>query len=300
MDPNINTLRRAFAPRLQTIASGAPDVYATLVGAWAASAAAIDGAVLAAIRDRIEKILGAESVPAATTDTPELAFIDQFVDYVADVDEQLRAPLLGKYGKAGLRNFVEAVYIADQSVRLSLTHEQLFTPVDDLAAPPEPDHVLTPTRANMKWHDEILAHDGLDNLTREVIRIRTGWYHQCGLCNSCRLVEGDRVVVDSEMETRILSYEQGSMSAPHTAALRYADAHMVEPAGLSQALADELRMHFSDTELLQLTIEVSSWNYQKVLVALAIDPPLNSEGLTAFTIGRNGSIQIGNPLAPVH
>lgn len=303
MDPRVNILRQDYEPRLQTIAVGAPEVYAALVDAWAANAAAVDGPVLAAIQDRVEKILSVEPRDTAPpADSPEMAFIDQFVERVADIDEQLRAPLLTKYGTARLRNFVEAVYIIDQSVRLSLTHARLFASAADLRATavPEPERIRAPARANMVWHDAILAHGGLDDLTREVIRIRAGWYHECGLCNSCRLVDTDqRPVVDPESEDRILAYEEGAMNARHTAALRYTDAHMIEPTAVSPDLADELRQHFSAAELLQLTIEVSSWNYQKVLVALAIDEPVSTEGLTAITIGPEGAIQIGKLLEPI-
>jgi alkylhydroperoxidase family enzyme len=297
-----NALRGRYAPALQTIAAGAPPVYESLVGAWAASAHAFDQPVVAAIQSRVEKILGAEVAPTVEThDTPEMAFVDQFVDYVADIDQQLRKPLLETYGKIGLRNFVDVVYIIDQSVRLSMTHQRLFAGVDGGGANAiaDPEQVLAPTWANLKWHDVILAHGGLDDLTREIVRIRAGWYHQCGLCNSTRLVDKDsRVVVDSAMENRILEYKEGQMSPRHTAALRYADAYMVDPAGISTNLVDELRQHFTEAELLQLTLELSSWNMQKVLVALEEDKPLSTEGLTAFTIDGNGAFQVGKLLQP--
>jgi alkylhydroperoxidase family enzyme len=300
METATNALRRRYAPQLQSIAVGAAAVYESLVGAWAASARALDEPVVAAILGRVEKILGAEfGLAVESLDTPEMAFVDQFVDYVADIDEKLTNPLLEKFGKIGLRNFVDAVYIIDQSVRLSITHQRLFAGSQAAAASetPDPEQILAPTWANLKWHDVILAHGGLDDLTREVVRIRAGWYHQCGLCNSTRLVDKDsRVIVDSEMENRILAYKEGQMSPRHTAALRYADAHMVDPASVTTELVGELRQHFTEAELLQLTLEVSSWNMQKVLVALKEDNPLSAEGLTAFTIDSNGGFQVGGLL----
>ncbi|GAA1085200.1 hypothetical protein [Tsukamurella spumae] len=229
-------------------------------------------------------------------ESPEAAFVDQFVDYVADIDDALRAPLAAKYGKS-LRNFVEAVYIIDQSVRLGLTHARLFPAVDaDFEAVPEPAEILPPTRANMKWHDEILAHGVMDDLMREVVRLRGSWYHDCDLCNSCRLVDGQTVVVDADLEARIHTYREGTMSPAHTAALAYADAYMVDPAAMPEELADELRSRFTRAELLALTLEMSSWNYQKVLVALAIDHPVSTEGFTAITVGSDGALQIGELL----
>lgn len=301
MDQQLNPLRAAYEPRLQAVAAGAPAVYQALVGAWAACAAAVDPVLLARVQDRVEQVLDPRAGTPAPADSPELALVDQFVDFVADVDDDLRAPLLAAYGTR-LRPFVEAVYIVDQSVRLALTHERLFAGEDWGVAPeqPEPTRPLPPTRANMRWHDGILAHGGIDDLTRETVRIRAGWHHDCGLCNSMRLTADDRVLVSPELVEQIIDYQQRPLGAAHTAALRYADAHMVEPAGLSPELAAELEKHFDRAQLLQLTLELSSWNYQKVLVALAIDDPVSTEGLTAITVGTDGSIQIGRLLEPVH
>lgn len=57
----------------------------------------------------------------------------------------------------------------------------------------------------------------------------------------------------------------------HRAAVALADALMTQPGGLSEELIVELRTHFSDDELVELTLDVMKWNYQKVSVATGTD-----------------------------
>jgi hypothetical protein len=72
---------------------------------------------------------------------------------------------------------------------------------------------------------------------------------------------------------------------------------MADPRRVDGELGDRLREHFSDAQILQLSLEVSAWNYQKVLVALAMDRPISEEGLTAMTIGPDGTMQFGGLIA---
>jgi hypothetical protein len=61
------------------------------------------------------------------------------------------------------------------------------------------------------------------------------------------------------------------LTAAQRAAVRLAQDVMSRPADLSPALVDELHEHFSDEQLLELTLDVMKWNYQKVSVALGVD-----------------------------
>ena len=46
---------------------------------------------------------------------------------------------------------------------------------------------------------------------------------------------------------------------------------MTQPSGLSAEAIGDLRAHFSDDELVELTLDVMKWNYQKVSVATGTD-----------------------------
>jgi hypothetical protein len=57
-----------------------------------------------------------------------------------------------------------------------------------------------------------------------------------------------------------------------------------------------LEESFSHDQILQLTLEVSCWNYQKLLVALAIAQPANPDFLTLVTLDEHGVIHHGELL----
>lgn len=183
--------------------------------------------------------------------------------------------------------------------RLRIAHGVLFDDEEVHALADNVDLTLdgsTPSRANMRWHDAIIARNELDPATRELVRIRAARYHQCGLCYSVRLVEGGKRVVSADLESRIENYQSSDFSGEQKAALRYADAHMIDPARIDHDLRQQLRTHFTREQLVQLTLEVSSWNYQKVLVALSIDTAVSDKGLTGMTINENGVCTFGGLL----
>lgn len=46
---------------------------------------------------------------------------------------------------------------------------------------------------------------------------------------------------------------------------------MTQPGALSDDLIARLRTHFTDEQLVELTLDVMKWNYQKVSVATGTD-----------------------------
>lgn len=55
----------------------------------------------------------------------------------------------------------------------------------------------------------------------------------------------------------------------HQAALALADALMTQPRGVDR---DRVRAQLTDEQIVELTLDVMKWNYQKVMVALGTDP----------------------------
>lgn len=76
-------------------------------------------------------------------------------------------------------------------------------------------------------------------------------------------------------------------------ALRLADAMMTRPGDISAQLALDVRQHFSRDEIVELTLDVMKWNYQKVSVALGIDVAVNPNTLTALSFDANGAAVFG-------
>lgn len=64
---------------------------------------------------------------------------------------------------------------------------------------------------------------------------------------------------------------------------------MSRPADLSPSLIAELHEHFSDEQLLELTLDVMKWNYQKVSVALGVDVEVRPGELTDLLFDADGN-----------
>lgn len=63
----------------------------------------------------------------------------------------------------------------------------------------------------------------------------------------------------------------GSLTPAQRVALELATVEMSAPGELSPVLTAELRRHFTDAQLVELTLDVMKWNYQKIPVALGVD-----------------------------
>lgn len=79
------------------------------------------------------------------------------------------------------------------------------------------------------------------------------------------------------------------MSDAQRAALRLADAVMTQPGGIDDELVKELRHHFTEQQLLELTLDIMKWNYQKVSVALGVDVEVNPGQLTPLEFDEHGN-----------
>ena len=94
--------------------------------------------------------------------------------------------------------------------------------------------------------------------------------------------------LDEEMAAKVQHYERSDLLEHHKAALRLADALMTRPGDIDESLRTELRRWFSDEQLLELTLDVMKWNYQKVSVALGVDAEVRPGELTDLIFDEKG------------
>lgn len=71
-------------------------------------------------------------------------------------------------------------------------------------------------------------------------------------------------------------------------ALRLAEALLSQPAEISAALREELALHLRPEQVLELTLDVMKWSYQKVPVALGVDEEVAAGRLTDLTFDDDG------------
>ena len=78
------------------------------------------------------------------------------------------------------------------------------------------------------------------------------------------------------------------MDTHHKAAVAFATDLMTQPKAITQELLEELREFFSDDQLIELTLDVMKWNYQKVSVALGTDREIRDGELSELHFDENG------------
>lgn len=77
--------------------------------------------------------------------------------------------------------------------------------------------------------------------------------------------------LDEATIAKVKDHQRSDLEPKHRAALALADALMTQPSSISAELRAELHQHFTEEQLVEITLDVMKWNYQKVSVALGSD-----------------------------
>jgi alkylhydroperoxidase family enzyme len=287
----------ALAAEMAVLETTAPEVHAAWLSVCRAAVVGVDGELLAATSRRVEIGLGAADEPfdegRSRLAVAAAELTDQFLVYVPGVTEHMLEPLRADLGEAGLEAFVQTLYTLDQTTRLKLIYAQLFEGDHAVSSEVGDGPVSPMDQALAGLHAATMRLSGLDALTTEIIRLRAGSYHQCRLCTSIRLQDAGASVVDEDLASRIERNDLGGMSAKHQIAMRYADAHMINPKAMGQDLISELHEHYTIAQIVEMTLDVSQWNQQKILVALGTDTPVSEAGLTPLVFDTMGHVVHG-------
>ena len=94
--------------------------------------------------------------------------------------------------------------------------------------------------------------------------------------------------LDETMVAKVTQFWASDLPDHQKAALRLADALMTQPGSIGDDLKAELRRHFTDEQLLEITVDVMKWNYQKVSVALGVDNEVRPGELTDLVFDEQG------------
>lgn len=173
-----------LAPELDVLGSVAPDARSALIDAWEAAHREVDLTLLGLARRRIEDQLGLAPDPGPEPQDAlqhaVRALVDQFVFYVPEVNEELRAPVRDGLGEEGLAAFMDAIYVLDQTTRLRLAHGRLFDRASASSSPTRRgDRRPTLAEANRELHAAAMRLDRIDPVTTEIVRLRAARYHDC-------------------------------------------------------------------------------------------------------------------------
>ena len=144
------------------------------------------------------------------------------------------------------------------------------------------------SRALSEWQAAVVVLDTMDPVTTELVRLRAAANHDCRTCGSLRLIDAKEAGVDETMTAKIERYEASDLPERHKVALRLADAVMTLPGQISDELKQQLHEQFTDDELLEMTLDIMKWNYQKVPVALRVDIEPARGQLTGLAFDEDG------------
>lgn len=90
------------------------------------------------------------------------------------------------------------------------------------------------------------------------------------------------------MAAKAHGYDQTDLPVAQKLALRLADALMTQPRDIDKLLRNDLQQHYSVDQVIELTLDVMKWNYQKVAVALAVDVEVRPGQLTDLVFDEQG------------
>ncbi|MBN39751.1 MAG: hypothetical protein CL457_03720 [Acidimicrobiaceae bacterium] len=79
-----------------------------------------------------------------------------------------------------------------------------------------------------------------------------------------------------------------NLDKQHALATRFATNLMTQPNAITEEDLTELREFFTDDQLIELSLDVMKWNYQKVSVALGTDREVREGELSELHFDASG------------
>ena len=86
-----------------------------------------------------------------------------------------------------------------------------------------------------------------------------------------------------------LGATEPALTGAQLVAIEFAWSLMADPAGISDDLRDRLRAHYSNEQIIELSLDVMKWSYQKVAVALGVDREVVPGKLTDLEFDDEGN-----------
>ena len=137
--------------------------------------------------------------------------------------------------------------------------------------------------ASRRGYDAMLGlhsavqESGLDHALLELVKIRVSQINGCAYCIAMHLGIARKVGVSEDRMHFLSVWREASIySAAERAALGWAEALALLPGGtISDALYEELRRHFTESEIASLSfavVEIGGWN--RLMIASRKPPPV--------------------------
>tara|TARA_B100000902_G_C27222685_1_gene870524 strand:+ start:633 stop:959 length:327 start_codon:yes stop_codon:yes gene_type:complete len=93
--------------------------------------------------------------------------------------------------------------------------------------------------------------------------------------------------LDEEMAQKALRND-AALDRRHSLAIRFANDLMTQPDAMTKEFLEELSEFFTVEQLIELSLDVMKWNYQKVSVALGTDREVREGELSELHFNEKG------------
>ena len=105
----------------------------------------------------------------------------------------------------------------------------------------------------------VYSQSALPARVREAARMRIAQINDCAVCRGWRIPELAEQGVDEGLYAHVADPDAGDYSAQERLAIEFAERYALDHRSLDDAFFARLRKHFTDAEILDLTICVGNW-----------------------------------------
>jgi alkylhydroperoxidase family enzyme len=105
----------------------------------------------------------------------------------------------------------------------------------------------------------VYSQSSLPARVREAARMRIAHINDCAVCRGWRIPELAEQGVDEELYEHVIDPDAGTYSDQERLAIEFAERFALDHRSIDDAFFTRLHEHFSDAEILDLTICVGNW-----------------------------------------
>src|SRR5262249_51809349 len=127
------------------------------------------------------------------------------------------------------------------------------------------------SRAQGDFYSSVGRLDGLDPVLLELVRIRCARTHDCRMCKASRYLPAFDAGLDEQSLTSVDFYESSALPERARVAWRRPDQFVTRRGEIDPVLRRALHAHFTEREIVALSLEIAKFSIQKQLITLGLD-----------------------------
>jgi alkylhydroperoxidase family enzyme len=232
------------------------------------------------------------SIPTPDLSDPAVAELaEQFALDVSWVDDAQRGAFFGATGDQAFA-VVQRIYAHDFAPRVRSVLDALFGP-GDWPVPGDPPADSWATLETFMV--DVARLRALDATTTELVRLRGARLHDCAVCKSRRSQDAIDAGAGDVQFASVDAWPTSDLDPTAKAALALTDALILTPYDVPAATVEAVRAHLSETQTVEVVLDVMRNAANKIAVALGADAATVTEGVELFTTDADGNLSVVTP-----